>query len=75
MILWPVMDQGPSQVLPLSLPSLRPYFSRTASPRAARTAHRRRKLSVQAGGAGQGVRARPSNSGQRWIKSRQGWYR
>ena len=35
MILWPVMDQGPSQVLPLSLPSLRPYFSRTASPRAA----------------------------------------
>jgi len=44
------------RVLPWSLPSLRPYFSRMAFPRAARTAHRRRKLSVQAGGAGQGVR-------------------
>ena len=35
MILWPVIDQGPSQVLPLSLDSLRFLFSRTASPRAA----------------------------------------
>ena len=42
MILWPVMDKGHYQVLPWSLPSLRPYFSRTASLRAARTAHRRR---------------------------------
>ena len=43
MILWPVMDQGQYQVLPLSLTSYRAYFSRTASPRAARTVRRRRK--------------------------------
>ena len=43
MILWPVMDQGQYQVLPLSLTSYRPYFSRTATPRAARTVLRRRK--------------------------------
>ena len=43
MILWPVMDQGQYQVLPLSLTSYRAYFSRTATPRAARTVLRRRK--------------------------------
>ena len=43
MILWPVMDQGQYQVLPLSLTSYRPYFSRTATPSAARTVLRRRK--------------------------------
>ena len=33
------------------------------------------KTSVQAAGTDQGVRARPPNSGQRWIKDRQGWHR